>query len=218
MPPVKSIPFGSSSWLLKNTHPPGRKTPGTPAGQGCWGGDGGVGEGSARIVSHHFSRKLGLSPSRWCLHYCLGRWAGLGLQVEVWCLPISPSPKARVLPFPSFPQLVHMSAQWVRCRPNLARTSPPCQVIRCRQCSPFQLPADPASPATSSRRLPRPTGTRPGCLTQERMSSRASGLIRWDPRWFPHNFTCLTPYREKRDVKLRLSVLLSQAPFHQPGG
>lgn len=52
------------------------------------------------------------------------------------------------------------------------------QVTQCQPCLPFQLPTDLASLATSSQHLPHPTGARPGCPMQERMSSQASGLIR----------------------------------------
>lgn len=133
------------------------------------------------------------------------RAAGGGLLT-----PLTPSPNARVLPCPSFPSLCQ--GQPTGCWPNLPHPSLPYQVIRCRRCSPSQLPTDLASPATSSQHLPRPTGIRPGCPMREKMSSQASGLIRWDPCWFPHNFTCLARFRENMEERLRLHVLLSQPP------
>lgn len=177
IPSVESIPLGSFSCLFKYTSSPWEKNictlrcpflqevRGVGTGMGDWGGE----------LGHHFSRKPGL------LHHSRGlrRWAGLGLQVKVCTAHHHPLPPCQSSPlFPSFPQLVHMAAQEVGCWANLPHPSPPRQVIRCRQCSPFQLPTDPALPAISSRRLPRPTGTRPGCPMQERMSSQASGPIR----------------------------------------
>lgn len=124
-------------------------------------------------------------------------------------------PNATIL-FPSFPKLVQMLAQWARrwliSHPSIS--SMPGNTVP----AVFAIPAAnrPGFTGHFIPTPPRPTGTRPGMSYAGENEPPASGLIR-ETSLIPHNFTCLTHFREKMNVRLRLSVLLFQAPSHQPG-